>query len=340
MGILFLIPLIVCICFYYRFIKKKEKILFTVIDTDEQQERIEKVFDKSFVFSAEILFGCYLVCLTSFVVYSILHFQSRDKFNVTSLVLFFMSSLFILASLIIFDHNPDPFKLFRFSFKISSQLALNHFLIQIGAQVLATVFLVLFNGMPYLPLIPLGLLLLLTAIGRPYKYPRDNIRSTFYQIVQCMSVILNVCLMYMPKKLYTSFLIPILILYSCLLCLVSIVGIVNILYTRFGKKANITSQEENEMVSKIKENLILQQLVQSNVKYKIVQMKENNYFKSLLNPQLSILNYSNYVKNSISPKEDDRLKQFEKIEQAQVPETDNSSNNKQKLRMIRSAVLS
>lgn len=62
------------------------------------------------------------------------------------------------------------------------------------------------------------------------------------------------------------------------------------------------------MVSKIKENLILQQLVQSNVKYKIVQMKENNYFKSLLNPQLSILNYSNYVKNSISPKEDDRLK--------------------------------
>lgn len=160
----------------------------------------------------------------------------------------------------------------------------------------------IFIEMPYVPAIPSALLIFYTAIRRPYKQFKENIRSIFNLIVMCSVIGFNAYLKYVDKSnlnTMTTYLflmgVQALILIAIVISLASTIA-----YWYYYKyirpdELNALFSDQEKQNNRLKHR-ILWDLSKRDVKVKMKKISQMSVFKNILDPQQNLLDFSNLMR--------------------------------------------
>lgn len=174
---------------------------------------------------------CCMAFLSYFAFCSALYFRVGSVPDAASLVLFATECLILLFTCVQFYRDPCSFDYFRFSFALS-QLAMNHYFLHMLCLLTCSVLLVAMSEIAVAALVPLAVMLLYTALYRPYKQTRDNLRSCFNLLVMCSLAGFRVLVQFTPQNQLAGNLVMAMFMvnFVVLLPMVVIMGLVASIY--------------------------------------------------------------------------------------------------------------
>lgn len=291
----------------------------------------------------ELAYTLLMYSVMAFLVYcafcSAVFFSFGSLTNLPSLLLFGLTLLVIIFTLVQFARDPASFDYFRFSFRPTS-LAMNHYFLHVLVLLAATLLLVLLPAYSWSGLAALLLMLLFTLAYRPYKELAENLRSAFNYAAMGSFLGFLLYVQMTPSSSHGSDATTLFLLVNVavLLPLVVIFGLVSSGYYFYYEhfvlpREELAQQQTKDGVVRGRRRKVLRELAMISARTQMQAVPVDTTFRQLVSPQDNLKNTSDALRDEFLREERLRLeaeKQQNPLDRAVIREGKSSEYNRYK----------